>query len=150
MKPASSILRILAGVALIAGCATQQERIQRRIAEKADFFATLAPEKQQLVREGRIEAGDPTEAAWIVYGRPDRIFQKVTVSGTNEVWSYISEDISSVNTLHPVYHPIRLSSGRTVWRQDLFWSTDTYHHPYEYLRIEIEDGRVLSLETAQP
>ena len=139
----------LAGAVLFAGCATQSELIEKRIAQRAEFFAALPPEKQRLLREGRVDAGDSRDAAWIVYGKPDRVFQKVSGTGTNEVWSYVSSDPSFVDAPRPMYHPVRISRGRTIWRRDAIWATDIYHDPYEYLRIEFQDGRILTLETEQ-
>lgn len=146
MKANRSITLALACALLFAGCATQRELIEKRIGERAGFFATLPPEKQQQLREGNLGAGDTTDAVWIVYGRPDRVFQRVTGTTTNEVWSYVAYDASYSDSPHPVYHPVRLSRGRTAWYPSTVWSTDIYQHPYEYLRIEFQDGRILSLE----
>jgi hypothetical protein len=150
MNASATSLFVLVSSLLLAGCATQRELIERRIGEKAAFFAELEPEKQQRLRDGQIAAGDARDAAWIVYGEPDRIFQKVTGSSTNELWSYISYDASTLDAPRPVYHPVKACSGRTYWRRSTVWSTDVYHHPYEYLRIEFENGRVLSFESEQP
>lgn len=149
MSPKLVIVFALAGAALIWGCATQRERIEKRIGQKAVFFATLPPEKQQQLREGIVSAGDAQEAAWIVYGPPDRIFQRVTGTSTNEIWSYVSYDVSYVDSPRPVYHPVRVSRGRTFWLYDTVWATDIYHNPYEYRRIEFHDGRILSFQSEQ-
>ena len=149
MKSKHPIVFALAGAILLAGCATQRELIEKRIGQKAGFFATLPPEKQQRLREGKVGTGDTCDAVWIVYGKPDRVFQKVTGTATNEVWSYISYDTSYVDSPRPVYHPVRTSRGRTFWHRDYLWATDVYHDPYEYLRIEFQDGRILSLESEQ-
>lgn len=145
-----TLLLALAAALLVAGCATQRELIERRIGEKTPFFAALAPEAQQRLRDGKLAAGDSRDAAWIIYGEPDRVFQKVTGTSTNDVWSYVSYEPSTVDAPRPVYHPVRACSGRTFWRRDIVWATDAYHHPYEYLRIEFENGRVLSFESEQP
>ena len=149
MNSNALITLALAAALLFTGCATQRELIEKRIGEKAGFFATLPPEKQRQLREGRVEAGDTRDAVWIVYGKPDRVFQKVTGSATNEVWSYISYDASYADSPRPVYHPVRTSRGRMFWHRDYFWATDVYHDPYEYLRIEFQDGRILSFESEQ-
>lgn len=133
-------------LALLAGCLSQSQLIDKRIGEKTGFFAALPPEKQHEIRLGVLSAGDPVDAAWIIYGNPDRKFKKVTGTTTNEVWSYLSSDVSYVDSARPVYRPVRSSNGRLIWQRDYIWSTDTYHNPYEYLRIEFQDGRVLSLE----
>lgn len=139
----------LACALLFAGCATQRERIGKRIGQKAEFFAALPSEKQQLLREGKVSAGDPSDAVWIVYGKPDRVFKKVTGASTNELWSYIACDPAFNDAPHPAMHPLTPPRGRPFWRPDTFWATDLYYHPYEYLRIEFQNGRVLSLESEQ-
>ncbi len=147
MKENRSIALALTCALLFTGCATQRELIEKRIGQRAGYFAALPSEKQQQLREGRVETGDTTDAAWIVYGNPDRVFQRVTGTTTNELWSYISYDPSYIDSLRPVYHPVRLSHGRTIWHPDTVWATDIYSHPYEYQRIEFQDGRIISLET---
>lgn len=147
MKQKRRVLPLLACAALLAGCATQRELIDKRIAQRADFFAALTSEDQQRIREGKVIAGDPRDAAWIVYGRPDRVFEKVTATTTNEVWSYVSQDVNRVDDMRPVYHPVRVSKGRTLWHADTLWATDVHENPYEYLRIEFEDSRILTIES---
>lgn len=135
---------------VVAGCATRGELIARRIGEKAAFFASLPPEKQNQLRAGKVVPGDTRDAVWIAYGNPDRMFQRVSGTGTNEVWSYLSDDVSYIDSPQPVYHPVRLSRGRTLWCYDTVWATDVYHHPYEYLRIEFHEGKIIALETPVP
>ena len=136
---------LLMGAALLAGCATQSELIEKRIGQKADFFAKLPPEKQQQLREGRVVEGDPLDAAWIVYGKPDRVFQKVTGTVTNEVWSYISATPTDPDAPNPVYHPVRAAGGRTFKTPGAPLPPAVDHHRYEYLRLDIRDGRIHSL-----
>lgn len=146
MKNQRSIVLTLACAALLAGCATQGELIGQRISQKSAFFAALPAEDQQRLREGKLASGDPSDAAWIVYGKPDRVFQKVSPGATNEVWSYVTQDLSSIDETRPVYHPVRLSRGRPYSLGDDLWATDRYN-VYEYLRIEFQNGRVLMIES---
>ena len=143
-------LSTLVCTALLMGCATQRELIEKRIGQKADFFATLSPASQQRLRDGQVVSGDPLDAAWIVYGKPDRVFQKVTGTTTNEVWSYVAPDLTPPDSSRPVYHSVRTSNGRTLVHRDTLWATDMQHTPYEYLRIEFQDAHVLTLESEQP
>ena len=135
--------------ALVTGCLTQQQLIERRIGKKADFFASLPAESQQRLREGKLAAGDPRDAAWIVYGRPDRVFQKATATATNEVWSYVTESFSSSDELRPVAHPIRTSRGWS-FSYDTLFAPEPGMETYEYLRIEFDGDRVLSVQTESP
>lgn len=150
MKTERFIAFSLGCAVLLTGCATRQEAIEKRIGQKADFFTTLPPEKQSQLREGNVGAGDTTDAAWIVYGPPDRVLQRVTGTATNEVWSYVAFDATFIDSPRSVYYPVRNSRGQTIWRRDMTWATDVYHHPYEYLRIEFQNGHIFSLESEKP
>ncbi|MDX9866712.1 MAG: hypothetical protein RBT78_02190 [Kiritimatiellia bacterium] len=143
-------LTAMAGVLLFAGCATRREVIEKRIGQKQAFFAALAPEDQQRLREGVLHAGDPEDAAWILYGTPDRVFQKVTGTTTNDIWSYLSCDAMPLATARPGPYPVRTARGRIFWRREPYWATDLSPRAYEYRRIEFRNGRVLSIETEQP
>ena len=134
---------------LLAGCLTRQQMIEKRIAKKADFFATLPPESQQRLREGHLESGDPRDAAWIVYGSPDRVFKKVTATSTNEVWSYVAQGSADFDESRPVLHPVRTSHGWALWHETL-WAPPPRFDSYEYLRIELDGDRIHAIESEQP
>ena len=97
-----------------------------------------------------MQSGDTHDAVWIVYGRPDRIFQKVTATSTNEVWSYVAQNLDTYDEPRPVYYPLRASGGRTIWHTDYIWAPRTRFDTYEYMRIEFQNDKVLSVETEQP
>jgi hypothetical protein len=152
MKTKRITLPLLACVGLLMGCVNQRELIEKRISQKADFYATLSLASQQRLRDGQLVSGDTYDAAWIVYGRPDRVFQKVTGSSTNELWSYVTQDAVPDTESRPVYHPTRTSRGRSFWHAEPLWASDRFYNSscYEYRRIEFQNGRVLSLESEQP
>lgn len=149
MKRFPSFLLMCALVATVTvflvGCLTQRQIIERRIAKKAAFFSALPSESQQRIRAGRLETGDARDAAWIVYGKPDRTFTKVTSGTTNEVWSYIAQEPGSPDEAHPVLHPIRPG----LWRESV-WAPPPSYGSYEYLRIELEGDRVRAIESEKP
>jgi len=146
MKRNTPLLLSLAIAALLTGCATQSELIRKRISQKADFFATLSPASQQRLSDGQLVSGDTRDAAWIIYGKPDRVFEKVTGTSTNEVWSYVTQGFGNDNESRPVY-PVRATGIGSIGQRDTLWATDRrYNSPYEYRRIEFQDGRVLHLE----
>jgi len=136
---------ILSGL-LLAGCLTQQQLIEQRIHKKQTFFDSLPPEKQERLRLGEVYTGDSAEAAWIVYGNPDRKFTKVTGSTTNEIWSYSSYEFDRFDQARPIYHPVYTSRGRTIWQSDYIWTSDTQYRVYEYMRIEFENNRIKGYE----
>lgn len=140
----------LAAALAAAGCLTQQQLIEKRIGQKAAYFAALPAENQERLRAGFVATGDDRDAVWIVYGRPDRVFQRLTPGGTNEVWSYMSQDATVYDEPQPVYFPILGPNGKTIWRSETMWAPRTYHSLYEYLRIEFREGRVTSVESEKP
>lgn len=149
-KAAAVLAALCLSTLALTGCLTQHQLIEHRIGQKADFFATLPAESQQRLREGHVRSGDSRDAAWIVYGKPDRVFQKTTASATNEVWSYISQQVSDRDEYRPVYYPIRTSASKTIWRLDSINTEPTRFDTYEYLRIEFDGDRVSTIQTEQP
>lgn len=149
MKALARLFLPLAAAASLTGCLTQQQLVERRIGEKAAFFSALPAASQQRLREGRLEAGDTRDAAWIVYGRPDRVFQKATASSTNEVWSYVTQAFTRGDEPRPAYHPVRTGRG---WRgaYSTMWAPAPELDTYEYIRIEFAGDRVLSIQAEAP
>ncbi len=134
-------------VTLLAGCLTQKQLVAKRIQQKQSFFDSLLPEKQERLRKGEVYTGDSKDAAWIVYGDPDRKFTKVSGTSTNEIWSYSDYEFDRFDRARPIYHPVRGPGGRTIWHTDYIWTSDTGYQVYEYMRIEFENGRIKGYET---
>jgi len=144
-----SALILLLSALLLAGCLTQQQLIEKRIRAKQSFFDSLAPENQERLRLGKVHTGDSVDAAWIVYGEPDRKFTRVTGTATNEIWSYSSFDFDRFDRARPIYHPVMSSNGRTIWQRDYIWTSETQYQVYEYMRIEFENSRIKVYEAEQ-
>ncbi|MFO7937426.1 MAG: hypothetical protein R6V06_07460 [Kiritimatiellia bacterium] len=136
----------LTAAVLLAGCLTNRQLIAERIQEKQSFFSSLPPAKQERLRKGEIQTGDSRDAVWIVYGDPDRKFTRVSGSSTNEIWSYSACEFDRFDRLRPLYHPVRASSGRTIWRSDYIWTSEIGYQVYEYMRIEFENNRIKGYE----
>ena len=133
-------------VLLLAGCLTQQQLIAKRILQKQSFFDSLPSEKQERLKKGDVYTGDSKDAAWIVYGEPDRKFSKVSGTSTNEIWSYSDYEFDRFDRPRPIYHPVRGPGGRTIWQTDYMWTADTGYQVYEYMRIEFENNHIKSYE----
>ena len=125
-----------------AGCTTETQAIEQRIQQKSVFFATLPDENQQRLREGKVKPGDTRDAAWIVYGKPDR----VTTTATNEVWSYVAPNPASMSSPNQAYFPTTGSGGRVFTNPEAPLTSRTPFDTYEYLRIRFEGDRILSIE----
>ena len=135
---------------LLAGCQTQSQVIEQRISQKASFFAALPNDSQQRLREGKVKVGDTRDAVWIVYGKPDRVSQKVTATATCEVWSYVAPTPANNDGQNHAYYPANTSGGRTVSTPNSLWTSHTRPDTYEYLRIQFEGDRVSSIEFGHP
>ncbi len=135
---------------LLAGCLTREQIVAQRIAAKQEFFNTLPAEEQERLRAGKLRSGDSVEAAWIIYGDPDRRFTRVEGSVTNEIWSYADYEIERFDHPRAAYHPVRGAGGRMIWQSGYIWRSDTTYHVYEYLRIEFEENRVKRFEEEKP
>ena len=121
-------------ILLLAGCATPERRIQRNPVE----FASLSPEHQELVREGKITMGLPSAGVRLALGNPRRVFTRYSDKGVTHIWSY----------------------GRTVSSRDQKWVTvtspDGQRHrvsvdehterEVETLRVEFREGVVVAFE----
>lgn len=136
----------LCALLLLAGCLTNEQLIAKRIQQKKSFFNSLPSEKQERLRKGEVYTGDSKEAAWIVYGDPDRKFSKVSGTSTNEIWSYSDYEFDRFDRPRPIYHPVRGPGGRTMWQSDYMWTADTGYQVYEYMRIEFENNQIKGYE----
>jgi hypothetical protein len=85
MKHWFSLLGIVAGFVLLAGCSTPESRIARQ----PELFNRLTPDQQQMIRDGRVGVGFDMEMVKLALGEPDRIRERTDANGRTEVWSYI-------------------------------------------------------------
>ncbi len=71
---------------LAASCApsTPQARIQR----EPQKFDALSPEHRALVEQGQIARGMDTDAVFLAWGRPSRVFQGSRENRMTERWDY--------------------------------------------------------------
>ena len=80
------LLILLAAALLFGGCATNTIDSRRR--ERATAFAGLSPEFQELVKQGQIKRGMPSDAVYIAWGKPSQIIHREDQQGAMSVWLY--------------------------------------------------------------
>ncbi len=129
---------IFVAVLLVGGCATTEARIRRNQAE----FDRLAPEQQQLIREGKIALGFTPEMVTLAAGAPDERWVRTDVNGRTEIWSYTryaSSDGAPIYT--GFYHRYRgIYPG--------FYDENALAaaRPVEYFRVEFSGGKVSAVQ----
>jgi len=138
-------------VLLLAGCGTTLSPIERRIQnEYAQFFETLPEEAQERLRNGRLEVGDSMDAAWIVYGKPTRSYERMTETSVNLVWSYSTTELQPIDQFETAYYPVSGRRGVTRWASDFQLHRSYLHDRSEDLRIEFREGTVIAIDFIKP
>ena len=137
MKPTITLFTLLCGLALLTACSTPESRI----AKQPDLFNRLAPEQQQMIREGRVGIGFDMDLVKLALGDPDRVRERTDANGRSEVWSYVEYEGSDGVMLYrgwyhrgwgSPYYPYYMSvPGRRERSRD---------------EVVFRDGRVVSVE----
>jgi hypothetical protein len=86
MKHFLSLLSLIAGLAVLAGCSTPESRI----AKQPEIFSRLTPDQQQMIRDGRVGIGFDMEMVKLALGDPDRVRLRTDENGSSEVWTYLT------------------------------------------------------------
>jgi len=139
---------ILLGV-FLAGCASVN-LIEQRILHEQAFFSELPEDTQARLRNGQLEVGDPLNAAWIVYGYPTHIHERVTESSTNTVWAYSTLETHPVDQFDQVYYPTTGRRGITHMQSDFILQRSYLYSRNDYLRIEFSEGKVIAIDRTKP
>ena len=135
-------LALIPIVLLFVGCATNST-IESRRNEKANIYATLAPDQKQLVDEGQIKIGMPSDAIYIAWGPPSEVLESEDPQqGRVTTWRYYGSWMQESR-----YWAYRESGRGPDLYLERYLVTD--YHPRDYVRAEIhlQNGRVLSWRT---
>jgi hypothetical protein len=141
MKTMKSLLAAAAlGAGLLAGCSTVSSRIQ----DNPGLFASLPPNQQALVRQGKAGVGMDMATVRLALGDPDRVTTRTTAAGESKVWHYSDyEDDDGVFLYTGYYHRWWGLNG---------WGAYPYYMDYpgrrvrDRFRVAFQNGRVVSVE----
>lgn len=141
-----NVLFVLLSALMVTSCAppaTPQTRIGRNHAE----FAKLSLKHQQLVRQGQIATGMSTDAVYMAWGRPARVFHGSKDGRNRERWDYAGTRPTHVQPMvSPYYYP-RPYGARGYYRyRDPFMMPDVAYVPYREASVWFVDGKVESWE----
>ncbi|RFC50819.1 MAG: hypothetical protein DUW69_000444 [Verrucomicrobia bacterium] len=140
MKTLLSVLTLVAGLALLAGCSTPQSRINQNPA----VFGRLTPEQQQLIKEGKVSLGFDAAMVKLALGDPDRIHERTDASGTSEVWSYVTYAGDDGLILYTgYYHRYYYGLSDPFYPYYLAYPT---RHEHTHFRVVFRDGKVVLIE----
>jgi hypothetical protein len=87
LKHVRTSLQLLLLSLLLVGCATHGT-IQTRRQERASGYASLTPDLQKLVDEGRIARGMSEDAVFIAWGKPAQVLRQENAGGAATIWLY--------------------------------------------------------------
>jgi hypothetical protein len=131
----------IGGIGLLAACSTPEARIRRN----ADFFATLAPEQQQLIREGKIAIGFTPDLVRLALGDPDRVAVRQDTTGEGEAWSYTNyETLDGAPLYRGWYH--RYGGLRDPLYRYPYYLNTPVRRERDVFRVVFRAGSVVLIE----
>lgn len=127
------------GLAVLAGCATPEARIQKN----PGLFESLAASDQQAIKEGRAALGFTPEMVKLALGDPDRVSTKTDASGVSEVWRYTTYESEGGVYLYRGYYHRHYYHGDPFFPYYLDYSG---RRTRDYLKVTFTGGRVSAIE----
>ena len=151
MKTTLSFLALVGGLALLTACSSTP---QWRISENPGVFSRLAPEQQQLVREGKIALGFDTETVKLALGEPDHIRERTDPDGTRVIWSYMIGDDSDDLAFYDGSYYRHYAYAAPYYPYYPYYAVAPYNtfpalprsRGYERFRVVFREGKVISFE----
>jgi hypothetical protein len=89
------LLLLLLATGFLAGCATPQQKMEKRKQEKYTAYASLPADQKAAVDKGQITPGMPMDAAYIAWGKPDQVVTSGSDAGTFVTWLYLNVYLQS-------------------------------------------------------
>lgn len=88
----SSFLSLILVAGFLAGCATDQSPVDRRIEKNSAMFGQLSEDEKRLVTAGRIKEGMRMDAVYLSWGPADNITHGEKDGKLVETWYYGTRD----------------------------------------------------------
>lgn len=88
-------LLLILAAGFLAGCATPQQKIERRRQEKSNAYASLSADQKAAVDKGQIAPGMPMDAVYIAWGKPSQVVSSGSDAGTFVTWLYLNVYLQS-------------------------------------------------------
>ncbi len=132
------------GAAGLAGCST----VSSRISDNPGLFASLPPDQQALVKEGRVSIGMDMATVRLAKGDPDRVTTRTTARGAMQIWHYIDYENDGVILYSGYYHRWW---GLNGWAAYPYYMDYPSRRPHDYFRVEFgNDGRAVAVQQETP
>jgi len=136
MKSSLFLSVLMMAVALFSGCSTPDARIKR----SPEVFASLTPEQQALVKEGKVAIGFSEDAVLLAVGEPSRKWSRTEAAGVSELWSYTTWE-------NGYGHPLYQGFYHRYYAPSAFYYSDfPARREHEYFKVVFKDGRVVAIE----
>jgi outer membrane protein assembly factor BamE (lipoprotein component of BamABCDE complex) len=140
----SKLLMVAAalGTACLTGCSTVSSRIQ----ENPGLFASLPPDQQALVQQGKVSIGMDMATVRLAKGDPDHVTTRTNAGGQMQVWHYVNyEDDNGIILYSGYYHRWW---GLNGWGPGYPYYLDyPARRPHDYFRVEFgSDNRVREVQ----
>lgn len=136
------LLAAALGAAALTACSTVSSRIQ----ENPGLFASLPPDQQALVQQGRVAIGMDMATARLAKGDPDRVTTRTTAQGTIQVWHYVNYENDDGVILYTGYY--HRWWGLNGWGAYPYYADFPNRRPHDYFRVEFgPNGRVAAVQS---
>jgi outer membrane protein assembly factor BamE (lipoprotein component of BamABCDE complex) len=140
-----AFLPILISIAAFA--LTSCNSASTRSTEKSTVFNTLDAQTQTRLKQSIIQVGDTTDMVYIALGHPDRIHEKTSATGRNEVWIYTAHWQEYEG---PYYVGYRRPFHRDGYARRSYYEPfrDDLYRDYEeeYMRVIFQEDKVAAIE----
>ena len=137
----AKILLIAVGalaLAVLPACSTPDRRIKRN----QEVFDALPPDRQALIREGKVAIGFTPDEVRLALGDPDQRWVRTDAKGSTEIWSYTTYDNSAGVPLYRGYYH-RYYGGYPYYYDSLYYADA---RPREYFKVGFAGGLVAVIE----